>query len=240
MEEDSTTNQYSKKAFSDKISIAKSSDNNRPTKKKYDDPLRTKGSSKDLRVAFSETGQNDNDDEKKSKKDDLTELKEELKEMGFEDTQIRSVLKFTHNKEEAINLILSGDFFENNEEEKIQQVAIYSKMVIAVRTDLKMGTGKIAAQVGHGVLGAYKSALAKDPLSVSVWEECGEPKIVVKVDGELDLRNILMSCKDKDIPCCLITDAGRTQIDPGTVTVCSVGPAPDKVIDEITGKFKLL
>jgi peptidyl-tRNA hydrolase len=29
-------------------------------------------------------------------------------------------------------------------------------MVIVVRNDLKMKTGKIAAQVGHGVLGAYK------------------------------------------------------------------------------------
>lgn len=27
------------------------------------------------------------------------------------------------------------------------------------RTDLKMGTGKIAAQVGHAVLGAYKQAI---------------------------------------------------------------------------------
>jgi peptidyl-tRNA hydrolase, PTH2 family len=35
------------------------------------------------------------------------------------------------------------------------------KMVLCVRTDLKMQRGKIAAQVGHGVLGAYKRALKR-------------------------------------------------------------------------------
>lgn len=30
------------------------------------------------------------------------------------------------------------------------------KMVCVVRMDLKMGIGKIAAQTGHAVLGAYK------------------------------------------------------------------------------------
>lgn len=29
-------------------------------------------------------------------------------------------------------------------------------MVCVVRSDLKMGVGKIAAQTGHAVLGAYK------------------------------------------------------------------------------------
>jgi hypothetical protein len=37
------------------------------------------------------------------------------------------------------------------------------KMVLCVRTDLKMGKGKIAAQCGHAVLGSYKQALRKTP-----------------------------------------------------------------------------
>ena len=35
------------------------------------------------------------------------------------------------------------------------------KMVLVVRTDLKMGKGKIGAQCGHATLGSYKSALRK-------------------------------------------------------------------------------
>lgn len=34
----------------------------------------------------------------------------------------------------------------------------FFKMVILVRTDLNMGIGKIAAQVGHAVIGAYEES----------------------------------------------------------------------------------
>jgi len=35
-----------------------------------------------------------------------------------------------------------------------------TKMVLVVRSDLKMGKGKIGAQCGHAVLGAYKKGVA--------------------------------------------------------------------------------
>lgn len=37
-----------------------------------------------------------------------------------------------------------------------------------------------------------------------------------------------------------IADAGRTQIASGSHTVLGIGPAPKSVIDQITGKLKLL
>ena len=54
------------------------------------------------------------------------------------------------------------------------------------RTDLKMGTGKIAAQVGHAVLGAYKQAMEDkaQKKKLNLWEFQGQPKIVVKVTSE--------------------------------------------------------
>ncbi|CAF1543725.1 unnamed protein product, partial [Rotaria sordida] len=38
---------------------------------------------------------------------------------------------------------------------------------------------------------------------------------------------------------CLIRDAGRTQIEPGSKTVLGIGPAPSKLINEITRHLKL-
>lgn len=38
----------------------------------------------------------------------------------------------------------------------------------------------------------------------------------------------------------VIADAGRTQIDPGSLTVLGIGPAPKGVVDKITGHLKLL
>lgn len=38
----------------------------------------------------------------------------------------------------------------------------------------------------------------------------------------------------------VIQDAGRTQIEAGSMTVLGVGPAPKSVVDQITGHLKLL
>jgi PTH2 family peptidyl-tRNA hydrolase len=38
----------------------------------------------------------------------------------------------------------------------------------------------------------------------------------------------------------VIADAGRTQIASGSHTVLGIGPAPKSLIDQVTGKLKLL
>lgn len=38
----------------------------------------------------------------------------------------------------------------------------------------------------------------------------------------------------------LISDAGHTQVDPGTVTVLGIGPEISDKLNKITGKFRLM
>jgi PTH2 family peptidyl-tRNA hydrolase len=38
----------------------------------------------------------------------------------------------------------------------------------------------------------------------------------------------------------MVTDAGHTEIPPGTVTVVGIGPGPREVIDKITGDLSLV
>lgn len=54
------------------------------------------------------------------------------------------------------------------------------KLVLVIRTDLKMGKGKIAAQCAHAAVAAYKTA-TKYPEFLHAWEKCGQAKITVKV-----------------------------------------------------------
>ena len=49
-----------------------------------------------------------------------------------------------------------------------------------------------------------------------------------------------MTVKTAKIPCELIADAGRTQIESGTKTALGVGPYEEKKLDEIFGKLILL
>lgn len=113
------------------------------------------------------------------------------------------------------------------------------KQVIVVRNDLKMGKGKIAAQVGHAcVLGAEHVRKSRPEWFEEWWS--GQEKVVVKVDGHSDLEKVKKDAIELGIPWSEVTDAGHTQIAPGTTTCISIGPAPEDLVDKITGDLKLL
>jgi len=53
------------------------------------------------------------------------------------------------------------------------------KVVVLARYDLNMSAGKLAAQVGHASIAAYKNCTK--PGAVDLWQQSGEPIIVLKV-----------------------------------------------------------
>jgi len=113
------------------------------------------------------------------------------------------------------------------------------KQVIVVRTDLDMGKGKIAAQVGHACVLGAEHVRKSNPEWFSVWWT-GQEKIVLKVANLKELEQVKQDAIEFDVPWSEVTDAGHTQISPGTTTCISIGPAPEEKIDKITGDLKLL
>ena len=174
------------------------------------------------------------------------------------------------------------------------------KMVFAVRNDLKMKAGKIAAQVAHAAVEAFRypriclqadasqhsnslfchvvshvhpctaaqislfehiapaflaeksvvssltrwrecsAAQVLEEQLLEMWEEHGCAKVCLKVDGQEQLLSIAGVCRENGLITRIIEDAGRTQVDPGTLTVCAIGPAPASYINQFTGHLKLL
>ncbi len=114
------------------------------------------------------------------------------------------------------------------------------KQVVAMRTDLGMGRGKMAAQAGHAcVMGADRVRRTRPEWHGRWWDE-GQMKIVVKVSGYEDLRRLRMGAIQAGLPYAEVSDAGHTQLEPGTVTCLSIGPAPANAIDRVTGDLPLL
>jgi PTH2 family peptidyl-tRNA hydrolase len=114
------------------------------------------------------------------------------------------------------------------------------KQVIVVRKDLGMGTGKIAAQVGHAcVLGAEHVRKSKREW-YDKWKRNGQQKVVLRVSSLSELDKVKRDAISYDLPWSEVTDAGHTQIEPGTVTCISIGPAPEYVVDKVTKELKLL
>ena len=115
------------------------------------------------------------------------------------------------------------------------------KMVFVVNTELKMGCGKMAAQVGHAAVGLYAILVSGADLrdQVASWEECGSKKVVLKGGNASHLAGLAEKAESVRIPTIVIRDAGRTQVEPGSLTVLALfGKAAD--VDAVTGHLKLM
>ncbi|KYM97549.1 Peptidyl-tRNA hydrolase 2, mitochondrial [Cyphomyrmex costatus] len=112
------------------------------------------------------------------------------------------------------------------------------KLTLVIRTDLKMGKGKVAAQCSHATVAAYKDAM-KHPNILKAWEESGQAKITLKVNSEAALTKIAKQATAAGLFSNVVQDAGHTQIPAGSKTVCAVGPGPANLVDQVTGHLKL-
>ena len=114
------------------------------------------------------------------------------------------------------------------------------KQVIAVRTDIKMGKGKLAVQVAHAAVEASSIARSRNKTWYDKWKDGGQAKVAVKGGSLEDLYGLKKLAEKLDLPTAIIEDRGLTQLEPGTTTCLAIGPAPSSLIDKVTGNLKLL
>lgn len=132
----------------------------------------------------------------------------ELLILGFDEGLVNEALKHTLDKEKAAQLILLyqekgvnadpalvglGEPINKIPEPKLEDSPFRFKMIFVVNGDLKMGKGKICAQVGHACLAAYllmEDVARFDPeakLVLDSWNNLGSAKIVVRGESEKEL-----------------------------------------------------
>jgi PTH2 family peptidyl-tRNA hydrolase len=114
------------------------------------------------------------------------------------------------------------------------------KQVIVLRTDVKMGKGKMAAQAGHAAVSAAEYARKNRPEWWNPWMKEGQCKIAVKVASEEELLELERKARNEGLPVALIVDRGLTEIPPDTTTCLGIGPAPADKVDIVTGNLPLL
>lgn len=114
------------------------------------------------------------------------------------------------------------------------------KMVFVVNSELHMGVGKIAAQVGHATLGLYKQAKSENLTNdLSLWENNGATKIVLSGGNTRNLLDMQQEANTVNLANYVVHDAGKTQVLPGAITVLGIF-GHSSIVDRITGSLKLL
>ncbi|VDO78144.1 unnamed protein product [Heligmosomoides polygyrus] len=137
------------------------------------------------------------------------ELYAQLLDLGFDDFTARLALIRTGNSgvEEAVNWIIErsnpSDFEDNSsssdEGEDVEMGGGRThKMVLVANMSLKMGTGKLAAQVGHATLGVYRQAMNSEAgrEAIDAWTRHGQVKIVVRGNSTEELMDMCKIAKD--------------------------------------------
>jgi len=114
------------------------------------------------------------------------------------------------------------------------------KMVIVTRKDLDLSAGKLAAQVAHAAVACALETKKFNSKWFTKWQNEGGKKAVVKVDCEKDFYPLKEKAEQLEIVTYLVVDAGHTEIPAGTKTVLGIGPAPDNIVDKVTGDLPLL
>lgn len=118
-------------------------------------------------------------------------------------------------------------------------------MYIFVNNDLKMGKGKIGAQIGHGVQYVMEELLNNGPLckkkhqnDYSQWIVSGCTKLVLKAN-QSQLCHLYDKYHQSDTWCKKVIDAGHTQIEAGSFTCLIFTPMKRGSINEFD-QYKLL
>jgi PTH2 family peptidyl-tRNA hydrolase len=109
------------------------------------------------------------------------------------------------------------------------------KQVIVVRKDLKLKKGKLAVQVAHASILAYKKSKLKED-----WEKEGQKKVALWCDDLKELLDIFQKAKEEKLSVSIVKDAGLTHLPKGTITCIGIGPDKEEKIDKITKKLKLI
>lgn len=128
------------------------------------------------------------------------------------------------------------------------------KQAFIVNSDLNMGKGKIAVQVGHGEVLymddiIYEYCKEGVPTAMfsryQLWRDetngpIGTMRKIVLRSSEEEIINMADNLTRNSIKCYLIFDKGLTQVKPNSLTVLAVEPLEEEKYDELFGHLKLL
>lgn len=113
-----------------------------------------------------------------------------------------------------------------------------AKMVLCLRSDLEMDFNRAASQLGHACIGMYKSLASQKVGLVENWEDCGQPKVVVRVNSRDELLHVRFAARDAGVST-FVTKEGASKSDESGEVVVLAMLGPTSLVDKVTKGLKL-
>lgn len=116
------------------------------------------------------------------------------------------------------------------------------RMYMLVRTDIPaMTIPKAFGQAGHAILNAWYLCFQRNPdLARRYVELGGQGKISLRANSLDVIMKAASKAKELGIPYFVVRDAGRTCLEPGTITMMGLGPTTKREASDIVKRLQLL
>ncbi len=114
------------------------------------------------------------------------------------------------------------------------------KLAVVIREDLALSPGKVAVQVAHAAVSCALSARRRQKAWFRAWMDEGQRKVALRAEDLDALHDLAQRAKALGLTAKMITDAGLTEVPPGTTTCLGIGPGPEEQVDKVTGQLKLM
>jgi peptidyl-tRNA hydrolase len=107
------------------------------------------------------------------------------------------------------------------------------KLVVGVRSDLKLSLSDLASLGTEIVIRAAVSALQEDPIGLGQWYHFAQAKIFVKIDSAEQLEQLCQAASAGELHFVVLEHKGN----PAAV---AFGPSTSETLDPVTRPLKLL
>lgn len=112
-------------------------------------------------------------------------------------------------------------------------VAFDSKVVVGIRTDMKLSMTEQASIYGDGVIKAVCASIASNSPYLSPWLYYGQAKICTKVQSQEMMNDLIEKAQNSEAISATIQYKDN-------IAACVVGPAPVDEVDKVTRHLKLM
>jgi PTH2 family peptidyl-tRNA hydrolase len=114
------------------------------------------------------------------------------------------------------------------------------KMVIVIRSDLKLAKSKIAIHASHVAVLAVEEAKRKKINWLKNWYFEGQKKVVVQVNSEQELKKLIQKANDENLSYASICEDNQKNKSKEIIIALAIGPSPNTKVDKFTADLKLL